>query len=143
MSTVSPSPNVSVALPRAAKGGLDRVGMIISSTCAVHCVLMPFVIGYLTYLGHGWVASESTELLLVGSAFLVAMGSLVPSYTKHRNPAALALFAAGLAVIAALHAAGVKHGAGYGVAMAAGGALIAGAHWCNHRLCACCQRHGH
>lgn len=117
--------------------------MAISSACAIHCVAMPFVVGYLTYLGHGWVASESTELLLVGSAFLVAMGSLLPSYLKHRNPAALALFALGLGLIAALHAAGLNHGAGFGIAMAVGGAMIAGAHWWNHRLCACCQRHEH
>lgn len=143
MSTVSPSPNLSAALPRSTRGALDRVGMAISSACAVHCVVMPFVVGYLTYLGHGWVASESTELLLVGSAFLVALGSLLPSYVKHRNPAALALFALGLGLIAALHFTGLNHGVAFGAVMAIGGAMIAGAHWWNHRLCACCQRHSH
>ncbi|MCL4783701.1 MAG: MerC family mercury resistance protein [Bryobacterales bacterium] len=143
MSTVSPSPNLSVPLPRNTRGGLDRFGIALSSACAIHCVVMPFVVGYLAYLGHDWVASESTELLLVGSAFLVAVGSLLPSYLKHRNPAALGLFALGLGLIVALHLTGWNHGVGFGVVMAVGGAMIAGAHWWNHRLCACCQRHRH
>lgn len=143
MSTATSSPNASVALPQSSKGGLDRIGMALSSACAIHCVVMPFVVGYLTYLGHGWVASESTELLIVGAAFLVALGSLVPSYLKHRNPAALALFALGLGVIGAVHLTGFNHGIGFGLALGVGGSFMALAHWWNHRLCACCQRHTH
>lgn len=104
---------------------------------------MPFVVGSLAFFGHGWVASESTELLLVGSAFLVAMGSLLPSYLKHRNPAALALFALGFAIIAAVHVADSQHGVAVGIGMATGGVLIALAHWRNHRLCRCCHRPAH
>ncbi|MFO0340835.1 MAG: MerC domain-containing protein, partial [Acidobacteriota bacterium] len=39
----------------------DKVGMWLSYGCAVHCALMPFVVGYLAVNGMGWIAEESTE----------------------------------------------------------------------------------
>lgn len=102
---------------------------------------MPFVVGYLTYLGHGWIASESTELLLLGSTILVALGSLLPSYLQHRNLMPIALFALGLGVIVAMRSVGFEDGVALGVAMLAGGTLIVTAHWRNHKLCACCHTH--
>ncbi|MCZ2157676.1 MAG: MerC domain-containing protein [Bryobacterales bacterium] len=141
MSTVTPTETGVVALPQRTRGRLDRIGMVLSSTCALHCVLMPFVVGYLTYLGHGWIASESTEFLLLGSTTLVALGSLLPSYLQHRNLMPIALFALGLGLIVAMRGVGVEDGVALGVAMLAGGTLIVTAHWRNHKLCACCHTH--
>ncbi len=133
MSTLTATP---VAKPKALS--LDRLGMLLSSACAIHCILMPFVVGALVYMGAEWVASETTELLLIGSAFLVALASLIPSFLKHRNPAALMLFAAGIALVVGSHLVLEDHGIWMGMGMAMGGCLIAFAHYRNHRLCACC-----
>jgi hypothetical protein len=100
-------------------------------------MLMPFVVGGLMYLGAGWVASETTELLLVGSAFLVAMASLVPSYRRHRQPAALLLFLAGILLIVGSHVLLEGHSLAVGTLMGLGGLLVAFAHYRNHRACAC------
>lgn len=134
MSTLTANP---VAKPR--NRSLDRIGMVLSSACAVHCIAMPFVVGGLVYMGAEWVASEVTELLLIGSAFFVALASLVPSFLRHRNPTALLVFAAGITLIVASHALLEDHGILLGAGMALGGCLIAFAHYRNHRLCACCQ----
>ncbi|MCW5963372.1 MAG: MerC domain-containing protein [Bryobacterales bacterium] len=135
MSTITANP-IAKSEPRS----LDRIGMMLSGACAVHCILMPFVVGGLVYMGADWVASETTELLLVGSAFLVAIASLIPSYLRHRNPAALILFASGIALIVGAHTMLEHQGVLLGVGMALGGCLIAFAHYRNHRLCACCVR---
>jgi hypothetical protein len=87
------------------------------------------------------VASETTELLLIGSAFLVALASLIPSFRKHRNPAALLLFAAGISLVVGSHLLLEDHGLWMGVGMAMGGCFIAFAHYRNHRACACCVGH--
>lgn len=141
MSTVTPLQTGTAVLSRSSKGRLDRIGMILSSTCALHCVLMPFVVGYLTYLGHGWVASDSIEILLAGSVILVAIGSLLPSYLQHRNLMPIGLFTLGLGLIVAMRLAGFEDGIALGVAMALGGTFIVLAHWQNHKLCACCHTH--
>lgn len=90
------------------------------------------------FAGAEWVASETTELLLIGSAFLVALASLIPSYRKHRNPGALLVFCCGIALIAGSHVVLEDHTLMLGVMMGIGGCLIAFAHYRNHRLCACC-----
>ena len=102
-------------------------------------MLMPFVVGALMYLGAGWVASEATELLLVGSAFLVAMASLVPSYRRHRQPAALLLFLAGILLIVGSHVLLEEHSMAVGLLMGLGGSLVAFAHYRNHRACTCTE----
>lgn len=138
-----PTSALSLRPSRSGSGSLDRLGMVLSSACAVHCMAMPFVVGTLAYLGHGWMASEEAELILFGTAFLIAMASLLPSFLKHRNPAALLLFVLGAGVIGGVHYTGFEHGAVAGLLMALGGSLIAFAHWKNHRLCTCCTRPSH
>lgn len=133
MSTLTASP-----LSKTNGRSLDRIGMMLSSACAIHCMLMPFLVGGLVYMGAGWVASEAMELALVGSAFLVALASLVPSFRRHRNPAALLLFTAGMVLIVTSHALLEDHGLWMGAGMALGGCFIAFAHYRNHRLCTCC-----
>ena len=133
MSTTTATPTLKP--PRS----LDQLGIVLSSACAVHCVLMPFVLGAIAYAGYGWLASEATEVALVLSAALVAIASLVPSYRKHRNPGALALFGAGIALIFASRAILPGHGWELAIAMGIGGTMIALAHYRNHRLCACCR----
>jgi len=135
MSTITANP-----LAKSEPRRLDRLGIMLSSACAVHCIVTPFVIGTLVYAGADWVASETTELLLIGSAFLIALASLVPSYLKHRNPVALFIFALGIALIVGSHLTMEGHGLALGVFMALGGCCIAFAHYRNHRLCACCGR---
>ncbi len=135
MSTLTASP-IAKSEPRS----LDRIGMLLSSACAIHCILMPFVVGSLVYMGAEWVASETTELLLIGSAFLVALASLLPSYRQHRNPSALLFFWMGITFILGTHLLLEDHGVLLGAGMALGGCFIAFAHYRNHRLCACCVR---
>lgn len=132
MSTCSVTPAI-----RHEGGFLDRLGVFLSSACALHCFLMPFALGFLVMNGVEWFASELMELALVGTALVVGLTSLVPSYVRHRNPLALILFGAGLLVIAASHLASHDHTPLTGLLMAFGGGLVAAAHYRNRKVCAC------
>lgn len=111
--------------------------MFLSSACAIHCMLMPFALGFLAMSGAEWLGSEIAEILLVGSAMIIGVASLAPSYLRHRNPTALILFFAGLVVIAGCHLLLEEHTPVLGVCMAIGGGLIALAHYRNRQSCLC------
>lgn len=57
--------------------GLDRAGIVLSSACAVHCALIPFIAGLLPFVGLQFVASEATESLILGASLLLALASLL------------------------------------------------------------------
>lgn len=44
-------------------GTLDRIGIIVSCACAVHCAAVPLLIGVLPLLGSSFIADERAELL--------------------------------------------------------------------------------
>jgi hypothetical protein len=52
--------------------GLDRTGFLLSAGCAVHCAAMPFAAGFLSMIGAGFVASETSETLLMVIAAVMA-----------------------------------------------------------------------
>jgi hypothetical protein len=93
------------------------------SACAVHCVVMPFVIGVLPLLGLGVIISAWFEWSLVGAAALLGGAALAVSYGRsHRSKKPAAFFVAGLSIVVSsqlildhrslLHAAAAIVGAG-------------------------------
>lgn len=119
---------------------LDRVGLIASSACAVHCMLMPFVVGLLPLLGLGALANERTEWLLVIAALCVGLVSLLPSYFRqHRRVRALALFASGLGLIFTARLLAEEKAHIEVPVVVAGACLIAAAHFVNLKLCRSCR----
>ncbi len=119
----------------------DKVGMWLSYGCAVHCALMPFIVGYLAMNGMGWIAEESTEWAIIAASLSVGLIRLSWSYAKdHRQPEPVVLFVVGvLAIFAAksLFFETPEHMEPFG--MVAGGLMIGTAHFRNQAKCKCCQ----
>jgi hypothetical protein len=119
----------------------DKVGMWLSYGCAIHCALMPFVVGYLAVNGMGWIAAESTEWAFISASLSIGLIRLSWSYWKdHRQPKPVILFLLG--VIAIFIAKSVfietpKEFEPFG--MVAGGLMIGTAHFRNQAKCKCCQ----
>jgi MerC mercury resistance protein len=118
---------------------LDRLGLIVSGACAVHCALTPFIISLLPLIGLGLLADEHFEWAVVGISIGVGALSLLPSYIRHhRQTMPLTLFAVGLSLI--LVGRMLFEGTS-GIEMpvvVAGALFIASAHAINHRLCRSC-----
>lgn len=121
---------------------LDRVGIGVSITCAIHCIgaallaaAPAFAASASPALGERFEAAE-------GALLWVALGvgalALVPAYLRdHRNPAPLGLFGGGIALLAASRA---FEAGGLEIAVTvAGVALVASAHLVNLRV----HRHRH
>ncbi len=107
-----------------------------SLLCAVHCAILPVVFVVLPSVGLALALSDRVELAFVLFASLVGTVSLVRGFRRHRAGLALMLLAPGLALLWAgvrwppLHHAAVPHA----LAMAAGGSLVAVAHFLNLRF---------
>lgn len=133
----SPRPKSSFALTTR----LDQVGMIASSLCAAHCLLMPFAVGLLPLFGLSFLADEQTEWALIAIALLVGLGSLVSGFwLHHRKAQPLLVFAvgAGLILLVRLGLEEIPWLELFGVV--AGGGLLVAAHALNLRYCRWCCR---
>ena len=113
----------------------DRVGMAASTVCAVHCALLPLLLGLAPALGlkfGGWVDFDQAFVVF---ASLLAATTLALGYRRHRAFKAWALLVPALALVwlgsfTSLH----DHTAGHVAVMVVGGGLLAAAHLMNLRL---------
>jgi hypothetical protein len=117
----------------AIRNRLDRVGIILSGLCAVHCVLGVVLVGV---LGLGGEALLSPEIHRIGLAMALGIGvaSLGFGVLRHGRVAPLVIGGFGLALMAA--ALFVGHGTPEAVLTILGVGLVAFAHIRNlHAAC--------
>ncbi|HET8818880.1 MAG TPA: MerC domain-containing protein [Xanthomonadaceae bacterium] len=113
----------------------DRVGVAAASVCAVHCALLPVLIGLAPTLGltfGGWVDFDQAFVVF---ASLLAATTLALGYRRHRGFRAWLLLVPALALVwlgsfTSLH----DHTVGHLLVMVVGGLLLAAAHLVNLRL---------
>ena len=109
--------------------------MAAATVCAVHCALLPLLIGLAPALGltaGGWVDFDQAFVVF---ASLLAATTLALGYRRHRAFRAWALLVPALALVwlgsfTSLH----DHTLGHLAVMVAGGVLLAAAHLVNLRL---------
>lgn len=78
----------------------DRLGILVSAICAVHCMLVPILFYLLPAAGVA-LGDERLEWGLLLLAGMVASLSLGLSYRRHRSLTVLALLVAGLLLLVA------------------------------------------
>ena len=113
----------------------DRVGMVGSVLCALHCALLPFVIAALPALGAGALPWVDIDQAFTVFATLLGITTLSYGYRRHRAFNAWLLLIPGLALVwlgsfTPLH----DHSTAHVVVMVVGGLAIAAAHFVNLRL---------
>ena len=108
----------------------DRVGVLLSGLCALHCVLSIVLV---SVLGLGGEILLTPAIHEVGLALAIAVGvvTLGLGVLRHRQPAPLLIGAAGLSLMAL--ALLVPHGPKEAMLTIAGVALVATAHIRNLR----------
>lgn len=79
---------------------LDRIGVVTSFACALHCAIAPLVIGILPLFGASLFSNPRTEWIFVATSFSVGLSSLVPAYLrKHKRARPIVFFVIGLGLI--------------------------------------------
>ena len=126
--------------PAASIKHLDGAGMAVSAVCAVHCVVMPLIVGSLAAAGIGWLRSEALEWLILAGSLTIGLRALLPAFRhRHGKKRCLWLFSSGIASI--LLARLAQHGSLPETPFVVfGAALIISAHATNHYFCSQCRR---
>lgn len=118
----------------------DRLGVVASAVCFLHCVATPVVLSLSAVYVHFLPSEEHTHRVLAVMVTLVGALALGTGYRKHKQRSILALMAVGLALIFT--------GAFYGdrlpshwyevVVTLAGSCCMITAHRLNHTFCGRC-----
>lgn len=80
-------------------GAADRLGVVASLLCAVHCAALPFLLALLPALGLGFLANQGFERGFIASASVLAVTMAVRGYRRHRTAHAFALLVPGLLLL--------------------------------------------
>lgn len=78
---------------------LDRVGMIASTACAIHCAAVPMLLGVLPVIGLGFLAKEWFEWMMVGIAAVVGLTAMWRGHKKHHHHRPVCFFISGLVIL--------------------------------------------
>jgi len=142
--TVTPqqiiSPATEVETSKRILSVLDRVGACASTACALHCVLLPFVITALPFLGLSVFASSAFEMGMIVFTVALATFSFCWGGKLHGEWRTLLLVLAALTLFAFGHE---LDGTLHRVVMALGGVSLATGHILNRRLCKSCKQCEH
>ncbi len=81
----------------------DRLGILVSSLCLVHCVALPVLLACLPFIGLHFVPDESIHLALTYLAVPVGALALLPGLRRHGQSWVLLLGVAGVALMLGGH----------------------------------------
>ncbi|NDC38926.1 MAG: MerC domain-containing protein [Proteobacteria bacterium] len=115
---------------------LDRVGACASTACALHCILLPFLITALPFVGLSVLASSAFELSIIVLSVTLATLSFCWGSRLHGEWRTLLFLLA--AVMLFLFGHDIE-GPMHWVVMGIGGFALAAGHLVNRRLCRSCK----
>jgi hypothetical protein len=109
---------------------LDRIGMLLSSLCAVHCVAVVVLVAVLG-LGGGFLLNPEIHRVGLALAMVIAAVAIGGGALKHRKAAPFVIAMMGLSFMGGALA--VPHGTEEAVLTIIGVSLVIGAHTLNLR----------
>jgi hypothetical protein len=119
---------------------IDKIGMISSATCAIHCILLPFLITILPLYGLSFIVDESFEIVMLIVSVILAILSLCLGYRTHKNKKMFFLFSVGISLLL-LGRFAHENNWGFSslVILFIGGSMMACSHIVNKKLCDSCH----
>lgn len=119
--------------PRFLSWDLDFLGFSASFLCAIHCLAIPFLLSLGLFGGLTWLHHPVVEWGLIGTAVLIAGPAFYRGYRQHGRTRPLWIAGIGFGLLALSRSSiGDEH-----LLTAAGGSLIAAAHWFNWKFGTC------
>jgi hypothetical protein len=117
---------------------IEKVGVLLSIACAVHCLSLPIFLFFAPYLASSFAFSYNLEWILVISSFLLAAIILVLDFRKHRQPLPLYFLGIGILIkLVDIFVANHSYAWLFGILL---GVVISLAYWVNYnhkKSCTC------
>ena len=110
---------------------IEKVGVLLSIACAVHCLSLPIFLFFAPYLASSFAFSYNLEWILVISSFLLAAIILVLDFRKHRQPLPLYFLGIGILIkLVDIFVANHSYAWLFGILL---GVVISLAYWVNYK----------
>jgi len=110
---------------------IEKVGVLLSIACAVHCLSLPIFLFFAPYLASSFAFSYNLEWILVISSFLLAAIVLVLDFRKHRQPLPLYFLGIGILIkLVDIFVANHSYAWLFGILL---GVVISLAYWVNYK----------
>ena len=117
---------------------IEKVGVLLSIACAVHCLSLPIFLFFAPYLASSFAFSSNLEWILVISSFLLAAIILVLDFRKHCQPLPLYFLGIGILIkLVDIFVANHSYAWLFGILL---GVVISLAYWVNYKhkkTCTC------
>lgn len=72
-------------LINSAKNVLDKIGIVVTSLCALHCLLIPFMLPVLPLLGISFIANEAFEDAILLLTMILGSIALYSGYRRYHG----------------------------------------------------------
>lgn len=125
---------------------LDKIGMVASISCAIHCTLLPFIMIAVPTFSVSLFASEEIEWLFLGISFLLNLISLCFGFKKHKSYKAFSFSGIGFGLIVICNMIKIHYSRHnhfefdlYNIILILGGISIALSYYFNNLLCKNCK----
>lgn len=116
---------------------LNRLGVWLTSLCALHCLLLPILIPLAPLIASNFVASEWFERIILSSSILIGFAALFIGFHQyHRQLYPIYSLVLGALIYWNKHMFGEAYEP---ITIAVGALLIIAAHLANLRLCKKCK----
>ncbi len=110
---------------------IEKIGVLLSIVCAVHCLTLPIFIFFAPYLASSFAFSSNLEWILVISSFVLAAFILVLDYRKHQQPLPLYFLGVGIIIkVLDMVLSNQSYAWLFGILL---GAVISIAYWVNYK----------
>jgi hypothetical protein len=122
----------------------DRLGIIASAACFVHCILTPVVLSFPSVWAHFLPSEEGVHRTLAVLVAVIGCSAITGGFRRHRRWRVVVLMIAGLLLIfgGALRGDDLPSHAVEVATTMIGSMLMIGAHMANHTFCKDCPRCG-
>ena len=121
---------------------LDKLGMVCSTVCGIHCLLLPFLITIIPYASISWAYGDLFEWGFLSFSLAIASFTLLQGFLVHKRMKPLIFASIGFILFIVTRMAGghshsipVENGYQEYVIYGLAGILICLAHYTNHKLC--------
>jgi hypothetical protein len=116
---------------------LDRVAVVLSSICMLHCLALPFLLTLAPITQGAFLDEQVFHILMLVLILPVSVIALTIGCRKHKDPLTMVLGSVGLVVLAITAFFGHDWFGmtGERIVTSLGGLILAGAHIQNYRIC--------